>query len=307
MHDQTQCAISFRTLNCRRLLFSFCLIALAASGSALAQQPLTLDWVFGEQGRGVARVPAFVWLEDGTAAMYDTRRPAAERTFERLDPATGRRQPMVDAGRALASLKSVASDADVSEGLPWPLAFDGTGREALYLFKGDVFILDLAAARFRRLTTTAAEEKSASFSPDGRRVAYVRDNDLYVFDLDGNRESRITRDGSETTLNGTLSWVYWEEVFGRRDIGYWWSPDSEAIAYLQSDDSQVDLCYFTDFIPFSPRVIRQRYARAGRQNPRVRLGIAELVREGTTWVHVDDKPDAHGTSTSSRSSNRQAA
>jgi dipeptidyl-peptidase-4 len=118
----------------------------------------------------------------------------------------------------------------------------------------------------------------------------VRANNLYFYDLDTNRETQITRDGSETLLNGTLSWVYWEEVFGRRDIGYWWAPDSQALAYLQSDDSEVDLSYFTDFVPFSPRVIRQRYARAGRANPRVRLGITELGHEGTTWININDKP-----------------
>ena len=160
----------------------------------------------------------------------------------------------------------------------------------LYIFKGDVFVLELDSAHFRRLTSTPAEETSASFSPNGRRVAYVRTNDLYFFDLDTNRETQITRDGSETLLNGTLSWVYWEEVFGRRDIGYWWAPDSQAIAYLQSDESEVDLTYFVDFVPFSPRVIRQRYARAGRANPRVRLGITELGHDGTTWIQINDKP-----------------
>ena len=52
----------------------------------------------------------------------------------------------------------------------------------------------------------------------------------------------------------------------------------------------MDLCYFVDFTPFSPRVIQQRYARAGRANPRVRVGIAELGREGTTWVRFNNKP-----------------
>jgi dipeptidyl aminopeptidase/acylaminoacyl peptidase len=172
----------------------------------------------------------------------------------------------------------------------WPVAFDPGGHQALYLFNGDVFLLDLAAARFRRLTSTPAEEKSIGFSPDGRCVSFVRDNDLYVFDLAAGHELRVTRDGSETTLNGTLSWVYWEEVFGRRDIGYWWSPGSQATAYLQSDESVVDVSYFTDFTPFVPRVIRQRYARAGRPNPRVRVGIAELGRDTPTWVQFVDKP-----------------
>lgn len=252
-----------------------------------SKRQLTFEWIFGPEARTVASVPATAWLDDGTFVILDNRRPPAERTFEKLNPATGQRQPLVDSARALADLKREGTSLDV---LPWPLAFDGSGRQALYVFKEDVFVLELDTARFRRLSSTPAEETSASFSPNGRRVAYVRANNLYFFDLDSNRETQITRDGSETLLNGTLSWVYWEEVFGRRDIGYWWAPDSQAIAYLQSDESEVDLTYFVDFVPFSPRVIRQRYARAGRANPRVRLGITELGHDGTTWIQINDKP-----------------
>lgn len=254
-----------------------------------SKRKLTLEWIFGPEGRSVAGVPATTWLDDGTLVMLDNRRPPSERTFEKLNPATGRRQPIVDSERALTALKRSVDGLNI-DALPWPLAFDGSGKMALYLFKGDVFVLELNNTHFRRLTSTPAEETSASFSPNGRRVAYVRANNLYFFDLDADRETQITHDGSETLLNGTLSWVYWEEVFGRRDIGYWWAPDSQAIAYLQSDESEVDLTYFVDFVPFSPRVIRQRYARAGRANPRVRLGIIELGHAGTTWIQTSDKP-----------------
>jgi len=261
---------------------------LVGSTIAAAQnekRALTLEWIFGPEGRSAGAVPPTEWLDDGSLVILDNRRPVRERTFEKLNPATGKREPLVDAARALAKLKSVAGvDLEV---LPWP-TFEGGGRRALYTFKGDVFVLEFASADLRRLTSTPAEETSASFSPNGRRVAYVRANDLYSYDLDTNRETRLTRDGSETLLNGTLSWVYWEEVFGRRDIGYWWAPDSQAIAYLQSDESQVDLSYFTDITPFSPRVIRQRYARAGRPNPRVRLGITELESSKTIWIQIKE-------------------
>ena len=262
---------------------------LAAVSAQTEKRQLTLEWIFSAEGRSVASLPATSWLDDNTLIILDSRRPASERTFERLNPATGTRQALVDRTRALDGLGSVAGMK--TESLPWPIAFDGGGRRGLYVFNGDVFVLEFGDGSLRRLTSTPAEETSASFSPNGRRVAYVRENDLYAFDLDTNREMRITRDGSETLLNGTLSWVYWEEVFGRRDIGYWWAPDSEGIAYLQSDDSQVDLSYFTDIRPFSPRVIRQRYARAGRPNPKVRLGIAELANpDVTTWIDLKDKP-----------------
>ena len=272
------------------LLLLCCFVEQFVIAQSVARKQLTLNWIYGSEGRNVANVPPTAWLDDNTAVILDNRRPRAERTFERLNPANGERHSLVDAPHALADLKSAVDGIDTTDGLPWPLAFDGPGHQALYLFKGDVFVLEFAASHFQRLTSTAAEEKSASFSPNGRRVSYVRENDLYFFDLDANREFRITHDGSETTLNGTLSWVYWEEVFGRRDIGYWWSPDSQAIAYLQSDESPVDVSYFTDIVPFSPRIIPQRYARAGRPNPRVQVGIAELGRAGTTWVQLTDQP-----------------
>lgn len=272
-----------------KLYWTILLLLVAGAAVATAQserRPLTLEWIFGPEGRAVASVPPTAWLDDGSLVIFENRRTAREWTFEKLNPATGQRAAMVDVVRALADLKSVA--AVDSATLSWPIAFDGGGRRALYLIKGDVFTLELTESHFRRLTSTTAEETSASFSPNGRRVAYVRDHDLYFFDLDTNRETRITRDGSETLLNGTLSWVYWEEVFGRRDIGYWWAPDSQAIAYLQSDESQVDLSYFTDIAPFPPRVVRQRYARAGGANPRVRLGIVELATPNTNWIQINE-------------------
>ncbi len=271
-----------------KLLWTILLLTACASAitAQTERRPLTLEWTFGAEGRALASVPQTVWLDDDSLIILDNRRPARERTFEKLNPGTRQRTAIVDSSEALVELKNVA-EVD-SETLPWPIAFDGLGRRAVYIFKGDVFILELADSKFRRLTSTQSEETSASFSPNGRRVAYVRDHDLYFFDLDTNRETRITRDGTDTILNGTLSWVYWEEVFGRRDIGYWWSPDSEAIAYLQSDESKVEISYFTDIAPFPPRVIKQRYARAGGPNPQVRLGIAELKSQNTTWVQIKE-------------------
>ncbi|HEY0171568.1 MAG TPA: DPP IV N-terminal domain-containing protein, partial [Pyrinomonadaceae bacterium] len=212
---------------------AFCLAALLAVsvfGAAPARPQtkaaggLTVEWVFGDEGRGVASVPTHAWLSDGRLMLFDVRRPPAERTFEVVEPSTGARRSALDMAAAVASLGALLPDSGVSQSLDWPEALDPAGRRALYVFKGDLFVLDLSAARFTRLTKTEAEEQSPGFSPDGRRLAFVRANDLYVVDIDTQAETRVTRDGSETTLNGRLSWVYWEEIFGRRDIGYWWSP-----------------------------------------------------------------------------------
>jgi hypothetical protein len=61
--------------------------ALAASPT----EPLTAEWVYGEQGSHVADVPQYAWLNDGTAVLYDMRLPESQRTFKKLDPSTGQR------------------------------------------------------------------------------------------------------------------------------------------------------------------------------------------------------------------------
>jgi dipeptidyl-peptidase-4 len=251
--------------------------------------PLTVEWTQGDGPGEIAAVPRHQWLDDGTLALLDVRKPPPERTLERLDPATLERTPLVDAAKARASLKDLTG-IDAPPTFGWPVDLDRRGKVAVYIAGGDVFALDLASSTFRRLTETPEEEKCVQLSPDGTLVAYVRNKDLYVHPTTGDGgERRLTRDGDETTLNGTLSWVYWEEIFGRRDIGYWWSPDSTAIAYLQTDESPVDLTYFVDFQPVVPAVHTQRYPRAGRPNPKVRVGVVGVTSDGpeTAWVAVD--------------------
>src|ERR1044072_3631472 len=256
-----------------------------------AANGLTLEWIYGDEGRSVASLPEHVWLSDGRLLLFDVRRPPAERTFEVLEPLTGARRPALDMAAAVGSLNALLPDSGVTQSLNWPEAFEPAGRRALYLCKGALFLLDLAAARFTRLTKTNAEEQSPGFSPDGRRLAFVREHDLYVIDLDTGAETRVTRDGSAGLLNGRLAWVCWEEIFGRRDIGYWWSPDSRSLAYLQTDESAVGESDFVDFRPDSaPRLIRQRYPKAGMPNPRVRVGVTEVGRGSTVWVNINDRP-----------------
>ena len=145
-----------------------------------AQSPtLTTEWVAGP-GSEVDQVPSFVWLENGTAILDDVRLPASKQTFESLDPVTGKRRPLLNMRRAVDSLKAIEPGADIQGALPWPITFDSAGKQALYIFDGDVFQLDLNSSTFSRLTRTADVEKDPQFSPDGRFVSFVRDNNIYV-------------------------------------------------------------------------------------------------------------------------------
>jgi len=274
----------------KRISFFACLLMISLLPPARGQEPatdpqrLTLDWIQSDTARETTRLPEIFWCADGSAWLYDYWTPAAERTLERFDPATGRREPALDPAVIRQQLRQTLSGDDLPDALPWPEAFDAAGRQALYILAGDVYLLDIAAAAVRRLTATPAEEKNAAFAPDARRVSFVRENDLFVIELGTGRETALTSDGSDTILNGTLSWVYWEEIFGRQDTAYWWSPDSRSVAFLRSDDSPVGVCYFPDFEPGTPAVTRQRYPKAGTPNPEVRVGVVSVASGETTWV-----------------------
>lgn len=271
------------------LVFSFQLF-LVQSAAAQEKETITLEWIYSEEGKTVDEVPKVFWLENNTALFYDIRRPGVERIFEIFDPASGKLTPAVGRDKAIASLQTFISENDTSKYLEWPDSFDPHGRQAVYVLEGDIFLLNLTASIFRRVTNTAEKERAVRFSPDGKKLAFVRKNNLYVYDIDSDREKQITDTGSETILNGTLSWVYWEEIFGRHDIAYWWSGDSKALAYLQTDESDVDLMHFVHFKPVVPEVITQRYPKAGSDNPLVHVGIVEIDDPKTVWVELGATP-----------------
>jgi dipeptidyl-peptidase-4 len=268
----------------------FLSLATASSFPADPVPTLSPQWILGDDARRIAQVPLVRWLEDGTAILYDTSRPTAERTFERLDPVSGRRWILLDSKQALRSLHMVLKNAAEWSALPWPDDFNGSGTKGLYVIEGNLFVLDIRSATFSRLTSSAQEETCATFSPNGRLVAFVRHNDLYVYDLEQRTETRLTYNGSEALLNGTLSWVYGEEIFGSQSAGYWWSPDSRAIAFLRTDDSPVPVSTFVDFAGDGRRTIHQRYPLAGEPNPKARVGIVELGSKRTHWVTLQKKP-----------------
>lgn len=136
-----------------------------------------------------------------------------------------------------------------------------------------------------------------TWSPDSSRVAFTKDNDLYVACVSSRDTTRLTFDGSATTLNGYASWVYYEEIFGRsgKYRAFWWSPDSKKIAYYSFDDSAVPM--FPIYSPFGQEgaIRATRYPKAGRDNPSVKVRIADLPTGTTLTAFEGGKDEYFGT------------
>ncbi|MBN2364547.1 MAG: hypothetical protein EH225_00165 [Calditrichaeota bacterium] len=250
-----------------------------------ARDSLNIQWIYSNDRKDIDRVPKYYWTENDKIILYDEYQPENERSFMLLDPVSGTSDILFDMDKAVSEINTFLDEKrDV---LCWPEEFDAAGKYAVYTLENDLFLLNVKKSEIKRITHNAETDTCPRFSPDGLKIAYVRSNNLYLFDLPSGEEIQLTRDGSDTILNGILSWVYWEEIFGHDNLAYWWSPDSRRIAYFRTDESTVNSMTFVDFCPQTPRVIVQKYPKAGQKNPVVRLGLVDIDQRQTRWIGPD--------------------
>jgi dipeptidyl-peptidase-4 len=266
--------------------------ALTAGTSAQTQRRmLSIDTIYDPAQRvDFSGAPAtnLRWLDADT--YLERRRTANGSEWLKVDAASGRTNPLFDSAHmatALAAIPGVSRDdaTDIARGTD--LTFNPQLNAALVTIQDDLYVYVFGGAA-SRLTTTAGPEEEATFSPDGRRVAFVRAHNLFAVDVAGRKEIPLTTDGAAELLNGKLDWLYQEEIYGRgRFRGYWWSPDSARLAFLQLDERPVPEYTVVDDISYRPIVEVTDYPKAGDPNPKVRLGVVGATGGGALWAQLD--------------------
>ena len=289
-----------------RLAVTATVVALAAAAAPsraqeaapAALKSFTYEQVFGQppgppredapgEAEILGRVPSITaWLDDGT--YLETRKDTA------------------DGERKLYAVKAADGTAVVYRDWPalttkLPEGFDARRSAAstpdfgrlVFNRDGDLYLLDVAAGTFRRLTATPAEESTPTFSPNGQWLAYTRGNNLFAYDLAAGLERQLTSDGSGTVLNGYASWVYMEEILGRSGAhrAFWWSPDSAKLVFLRFDDAPVPEFPLYRADGQHGELERQRYPKAGDPNPFVQAGVASVGDGKVVWLDFDPKAD----------------
>ena len=146
-----------------------------------------------------------------------------------------------------------------------------------------------------QLTNDTAKEVNPTMSPDGRFLAYTKNNDLYTVEISTKKENRLTNDGSDVILNGYASWVYTEEILGRRSQyrSFWWSPDSKHIAFFRTDDTPVPEFTITDGPGQHGYLEKVRYPKVGDKNPEVKIGISIPDGGNIVWADFNQKDDQY--------------
>ena len=265
----------------KRPLTFFLVIALAAPLFAQKKE-ITFDALYDPAKRiyfSGAVQSGFEWIDDTTFVWPRADEKGEFVEWRLFDMATGKQRPFFDASKLKKALEGAGLPADAAKKAAdsKDLEFDGKKSMVVLDLADDLYVYDFVRGTLMRVTSAPGEEEEATFSPDGKKIAFVRNNNLFVIDLAG-RERQLTTDGSKTLLNGKLDYVYQEEIYGRNVFkGYWWSPDSSRIAFLQLDERDVPEYTIVDDIPYRPNVTRFAYPKAGDPNPRVKLFIVRAI------------------------------
>ena len=207
-----------------------------------------------------------------------------------LDPGTGK--PHVLVSRAKLASLSVASNSETGRDHRdrYKMASYLWAPDSAHLLfnpSGRIWLYDLANGKGVEIGVSGkASGDDPKFSPNGEFISFVRDHGLSVVRLrdPGMPATVAAAAPNPATLNGEVDWVYEEELDVRSN--YFWSPDSNRLAYLEMDEAAVPEYPIADWIPTHATVELQRYPQPGDANPKVRVGVVSAAGGGTVWVQL---------------------
>lgn len=145
------------------------------------------------------------------------------------------------------------------------------GKIVMVPLGGKFFLLDRTTGA-RTVVDPGGPAYDPHLSPDGKKIAFVRDGALWVAGL-GPTPQQLTHP-TEGFEDGIADFAAQEEL--GRTRGYWWSPDSAALAVQRTDTRGMDTIYVADARHPERAPVPFKYPRAGRPNAKIQLGVVTL-------------------------------
>ena len=266
----------------------FFLLFLATSFSIFSQQKITVEEIYS----GAFRAKGM----DELQAMKNTN----QYTVLNFDRATRTMQiDLYDFSnlKKVATLINTKDFQELSEGID-SYTFSSDEKQLLiannsnqiyrHSFTADYFLFDLNT---KKLTKILEQVQEPTFSPDGKKIAFAKENNLFVYDILSKGINQITNDGKKNeVINGICDWVYEEEFAFVRAFD--WSTDSNKIAFIRFDESQVPEFSMNVFKKeLYPTVETFKYPKAGEKNSTVSLHIYDLAKNSTKQVNLSNYSD----------------
>ncbi|UXI16219.1 putative UDP-glucose 4-epimerase [Sarcoptes scabiei] len=126
----------------------------------------------------------------------------------------------------------------------------------------------------------------AEWGPKKSQLAFVYHNNLYYKHSARSETIRLSVTGStDSIFNGINDWLYEEEIFSQ-SRAIWFSPNGDRLAYLQINDSLVDIVHWNHYDEYHnvstnqyPNQAIVRYPKPGRQIPQVSVFVVDCHSE----------------------------
>lgn len=279
---------------------SLILLALLPVTSLPAQKPLTVERIFSPPSLSGSVPGGIQWAPDGRSVTF-LRDTSGGNVLDLwvIDLATRQARILVRAGDLTRGAAQHFSPEELAArerqrqaalGITTYLR-SAAANQVLFPLSGDLYTFDLATRQVTRLTRTPAAELDPKWSPDGRYVSFVRDGEVYVLELATGKETQLTTGATAKIKHGVSEFIAQEEM--DRHTGYWWSPDSKMVAFLETDDTNVPVFRIPNFVPWEMPIAEQDYPRAGDPNTVVRVGVVGPDGGAPRWLDLGAPTDIY--------------
>jgi dipeptidyl-peptidase-4 len=262
-------------------VFLFAQSASQTAGSKPAKA-LTIEAIYGEPGLSGRLASGLAWTPDSKQISFFESTgtgKAARREVWTMDAATGTRHLLIAADKLATILPPqpypLRQRTGAARRPPAPFQFSPDGTAMLFRGQASAVWFDLRSQTARTLVSGKEILTDEKISPDGRWISFVRDYNVWIVSTSGGDARAVTTGGSEALRKGQLDWVYPEELEIRS--GYWWAPDSSAIAYLELDEHAVTKYTIQNNIEDLTEDETYRYPRAGEANPVARVLVQPIT------------------------------
>lgn len=178
-----------------------------------------------------------------------------------------------------------------------------TQRKAIYRrsYTAEYYLYDIQNKLLAKLSKGGPQE-CPKYSPDGNMIGFVRDNNIFLVKLlFNNAESQITKDGEfNKIINGKPDWVYEEEF--EFNCAFDFSADSEMLAWIRFDESQVNTFSFPVYAGEAPRnqqynlypgAYTFKYPKAGEKNSDVSVHTFDIKSRVERKMDLPLDPDGY--------------
>jgi len=243
----------------RRLILALASLSLAGIAGRLAAQhspvagSLTIERIAQERELEKAGPARLTWSPSGKSLSFIRTTPRASKAANsspateiwNINAASGEQKLLVSDPEITAAIggdhrRHAATngyEAQTAEELR-DYAWAPDGHALLLATSAELAWFDLDARSSRPLVTDRIGLSNPQISPDGRFVSFLEDHTLWVTDAATGAARAFAPAGSSDLREGEPDWIYLHEL--GLHSGYWWSPDSSSIAWIETDDRAVD-------------------------------------------------------------------